>query len=123
MKFEKSASKPEDSQKMQRRGQAAPVSKVNYHWSKRVPLIVRAMVLADKTLFLAGPSDSGDEVDALAGLDGSKGAVLCAISADDGKKLRKYKLDSSPVFDGMAAANGRLYLSMKNGRVFCWAEK
>jgi len=33
--------------------------------------------------------------------------------------LAQYKLDSAPVFDGMAAANGRLYLSLENGRVLC----
>jgi hypothetical protein len=115
--------KPEDRKKKQRRGLDAPESKVNYHWSKRVPLIVRSMVLADKTLFLAGPPDSGNDVDALAGLDGSKGAILRAVSAEDGKKLGEYKLYLPPVFDGMAAANGRLYISMKNGQVFCWAEK
>jgi len=28
-----------------------------------------------------------------------------------------------PVWDGMAAANGQLYLAMKNGRVLCLAKK
>jgi len=46
-------------------------------------------------------------------------AVLIAVSASDGTELAQYKLDSSPVFDGMAAANGRLYLSLENGRVLC----
>jgi hypothetical protein len=35
--------------------------------------------------------------------------------------LAKYRLDSAPVFDGMAAANGRLYLSLENGQVLCMA--
>ncbi len=36
-------------------------------------------------------------------------------------ELARYRLDSAPVFDGMAAANGRLYLSLENGQVLCMA--
>ena len=56
-------------------------------------------------------------------LDGQMGALLHVVSAPDGKKLAEYKLETVPVFDGMAAANGRLYLSMKNGRVQCFEGK
>ena len=86
-------------------------------WEKPVPIQVRAMILADKTLFVAGPpahyayGPSGDE--------GSQTALLVAFSAEDGTKLSEQTLDASPVFDGMAAANGRLYLSLANGRVVC----
>ena len=31
----------------------------------------------------------------------------------------QYELDASPVFDGMAAADGRLYISLENGRLLC----
>jgi len=83
-------------------------------WEKRIPLQVRAMVLAGKVLFAAGPpvKERGWPKE-----DGE--AVLIAVSASDGTELAQYKLDSSPVFDGMAAANGRLYLSLENGRVLC----
>ena len=115
-------------------------SKVPFHWRKEVPLHVRAMVLADKTLFVAGPPDVLDEtkVDvselmrsdaltretldgALAAWEGKRGAVLCAVSAADGKKLVERKLDALPVFDGMAAAGGQLYLSMADGKLVCMA--
>ncbi|MCK5270375.1 MAG: hypothetical protein KAJ46_06305, partial [Sedimentisphaerales bacterium] len=52
---------------------------------------------------------------------GRKGALLWAVSASDGKKLNEYKLGALPVWDGMATAYGRLYLSLKNGRVQCFA--
>jgi outer membrane protein assembly factor BamB/2-polyprenyl-3-methyl-5-hydroxy-6-metoxy-1,4-benzoquinol methylase len=83
-------------------------------WSKRVPIQVRAMVLADspprdKVLFVVGPVSQNN------------GAVLVAISATDGSELARYKLDCAPVFDGMAAADGRLYLSLADGRVLCMA--
>jgi hypothetical protein len=49
-------------------------------------------------------------------------ALLLAISAVDGTELARYRLDCSPVFDGMAAANGQLYLSLENGSVVCLGE-
>jgi hypothetical protein len=111
---------------------------VSYKWQGRhPPLLVQAIVLADKTLFVAGPPDVVDEKamrgrslepefqekmreqsDALAGL---KGGILWAVSAENGKKLAGYKLESVPVFDGMIAAKGRLYLAMKDGSVSCFA--
>ena len=34
--------------------------------------------------------------------------------------LAEYTLDEIPVFDGLIAAQGKLYLSMKDGTVRCW---
>ena len=42
---------------------------------------------------------------------------LCA--AHTGALLAEHPLDAVPVFDGMAAAGGRLYISLENGRVVC----
>lgn len=94
------------------------------------------MVLAGRTLFVAGPQDVADELQAFyepddaenrsalakqdSVLESRQGAVLYAVSASDGEKLAEYKLDSLPVWDGMAAANGRLYLAMKDGKVLCF---
>ena len=95
------------------------------------------MVLANETLFVAGPPDLVDEVEALKKIDdpatqaklvehadslaGKKGAMLWAVSATDGEKQAAYELEAPPVFDGMAAAAGRLYLSAENGSVVCFA--
>jgi len=99
-------------------------STVRYHWSQGVPIIVRAMVLADSTLLTAGPPEIAiDEASSLASLEGEQGAFLYMVSSADGKELAKYELDSSPVFDGMAAAYGRLYLSTTKGNVICFAGK
>jgi outer membrane protein assembly factor BamB len=114
------------------------LSAVHRKWMIEKPeLIARAMVLADRTLFIAGPPDVVDEEEIWgrtlepgvqaklneqsAALDGQKGAMLWAVSASDGEKLAEYKLDDVPVLDGMAAANGRLYLATKNGRILCMA--
>jgi len=88
-------------------------------WAKPVTLQVRAMVLADKVLFVAGlRADAGDGP---VGRDENREALLMAVSTSDGTELAQYRLDSSPIFDGMAAANGRLYLSLENGQVLCMA--
>lgn len=46
-----------------------------------------------------------------------------AASATDGTKLAQYPLDAPPRWDGMAAANGRLLLSLANGTLVCLGEQ
>ena len=87
------------------------------HWTKTLPIQVRAMALADKVLFVAGSRGVGGNVPA--GRKEGSVFLLMAISASDGAELAQYRLDSSPVLDGMAAAYGRLYLSLKNGQLLC----
>ena len=86
-------------------------------WEKRVMIQVRAMILAGNIMFLAGPS--AQAVFGPQEPDEKQGALLIAVSASDGAKLTQCQLDSSPVFDGMAAAYGRLYISMNDGSLLC----
>jgi hypothetical protein len=37
------------------------------------------------------------------------------------KKLAEYPLDALPVFDGLIAADGNLYLSSQDGKLTCFA--
>ncbi|UCC98978.1 MAG: PQQ-binding-like beta-propeller repeat protein [Phycisphaerales bacterium] len=113
-------------------------SRLQYRWSLSIPLFVRAMVLADETLFVAGPPDVLDEEEAFdnsadpaivaklqeqdAILDGQRDGLLWALSAMDGVRLAQYTVDFLPVFDGLIAANGRLYISTQDGRLLCMAE-
>jgi hypothetical protein len=92
-------------------------------WSQSVPLLARAMVLGRESLVIAGPPDSGtvDELGDM--LAGKKGGLLQAVGKADGKKLAELELHSPPVFDGMAAAESRLYLSAVDGRLYCFAHK
>jgi hypothetical protein len=109
---------------------------VKYHWSvENPPVIARAMVLAGETLFVAGPPDLVDEDEAVAhiaspdlleklaaqdaALDGKRGAFLLAVSTADGTTLSQHELKVPPTWDGMAAANGCLYLSTVDGKVLC----
>ncbi len=108
---------------------------VEHQWSQTVPVHARAMAVAAETLFVAGPPDVVDEeqifdnpddpavrarqAEQLAALKGEKGAILLAVSTQDGKMLSQYRLDAPPSWDGLAAANGRLYLSTEAGTVVC----
>ena len=93
------------------------------------------MVLTDNAIFVAGPPDVVDEEEAVktlleaetqkklaeqsAAFEGKRGALLLAVSRDNGKKLAAYRLDFVPRFDGLIAANGRLYVSTLGGEVLC----
>lgn len=55
----------------------------------------------------------------LAAQDSGKGGLLWLASARDGRKLAELKLQAPPVWDGMAAAGGRLYVSCTDGRLLC----
>jgi hypothetical protein len=90
-------------------------------WEKSVDIQVRAMVMADNVLFVAGPS--ADAMTAPQAPDEKQGNLLIVISASDGGELAQYQLDSFPVFDGIAAAYGQLFISMKDGSLLCLAEK
>jgi hypothetical protein len=86
-------------------------------WSRSLPITVRAMVLAGDVIFAAGPpAGAGERPE---GPDKSQPATLMAISASDGSELAQYRLDCWPIFDGVAATAGRLYVSLENGRLVC----
>jgi hypothetical protein len=97
-----------------RRGGAA------YLWSVKVPIRVDAMLRAGRNLCLAGVPDAVDPGDPLAAYEGRAGGVLRTVSAGDGRTLSERKLEDAPVFDGMAAARGRLYLCTRAGRILCF---
>jgi len=92
-------------------------------WFNWVPLRIRAMVAAQSALFVAGAPDVLPEDDPMAAFDGRKGALLWAVSKTDGKKLAEYKLDFPPVFDGMIAADGQLFIVTIDGTIRCYADR
>ncbi len=90
-------------------------------WEKPLPIHVRAMVLADKILFVAGPTiekENGEPAPS----SPSGGAQLLAVAAADGEILAKYHLEAAPVFDALAVVAHRLYLTLENGSVICMEE-
>jgi hypothetical protein len=104
-----------------------------FTWKQSVPLFTRAMVLAENTLCISGPqnvlqnitghtlfSDLSAQADILRN---QKPSMLHILSAADGRKLSDISLDSSPVFDGLIAANRKLFLSTENGKVLCLGQQ
>jgi outer membrane protein assembly factor BamB len=88
-------------------------------WQHPFPIHVRAMVLADRTLFVAGPK--GDWINSADVFEGRKGISLSALSAADGRVIAEIALPALPVFDGLSAAYGQLFLSDEKGVVTCFA--
>ncbi|NOY79420.1 MAG: PQQ-binding-like beta-propeller repeat protein [Kiritimatiellaeota bacterium] len=115
------------------------VTRFAHDWSDQLPVQVCAMVLAENALFAAGPPDEVDEeragrrlndpetirklADQEAAFAARRGGLLVAVRPNDGKLLASYRLRSPPLFDGMIAANGRLYLSTRDGKVLCLSTK
>ena len=118
---------------------ALPTMKFARKWEKEIPVIVRGLVLAGDTLVMAGPEDMLDEEDALKHLDdrevidkikkqssifeGDKGGFIYMVSSKDGKVIKRFSIIFRPVFDGMAAAYGNLYMVTKSGTVICLGKK
>ena len=113
---------------------------VQQNWQRYVPVVTRAMAMAGKTLFLSGPPDVVDEEYAFdrltqkdksilpllakqdAALDGKQGGRLWAVSTENGGQNSELDLDSPPVWDGMAVAQGRLYVADMDGFVRCFGK-
>ncbi len=92
-------------------------------WRRWLPVRIRAMVKAGDTLFVAGAPDIFDAKDPYAAFEARKGAKVVAVSAKDGKKLSETPLEYPPVFDGMIAARGRLFASLRDGSIVCLADR
>jgi hypothetical protein len=120
--------------------QAAPDSLVKPKWANDVPIYVRAMILAGDTLFIAGPLDTIDEEETFKrlaqkedevqqvlaeqddALEGKIGGRLLAIDGRSGQVSQSLDLGTLPTWDGMASANGKLFLSTLDGRVICFGK-
>ena len=92
-------------------------------WHQWIPIRMRSMVLAGNKLVVAGSPDILDPQDPMAAFEGRKGSLLRVLDSANGKMLTQCKLDNEPVFDGMIAANGKLFISQKNGNVACFSSK
>jgi outer membrane protein assembly factor BamB len=90
--------------------------------SANIPITGKAMAMAGNILFIAGEPMKFDDPsykNYIAAYNGELGGRLLAVSATDGKKLAEYKLNASPVWDGIAIANSQLYIGLADGMVQC----
>ena len=89
-------------------------------WKKDIQVRVMSMVLAGGKLFVVGPPNAVPAKDPFAAFEGRLGSRFCEFSIADGKKVSETKLDCTPVFDGLIAAGGRLYLATTDGSIICF---
>jgi hypothetical protein len=81
------------------------------------------MVAAPEALIVAGFSHAINPQDPWANFEGRCKGQLQIVSGADGKPLAQYELDSPPVWNGMAAAGGKLFISKRDGSIACWSKK
>lgn len=91
-------------------------------WQEFIPVRVRAMLLAGDYLFAAGPPDRINPEHPIGSFQGQYGTLLNVYSTTDGALVSSQSLAESPVFDGLSAAHGRLYLATEDGKVICFGE-
>ncbi len=119
-----------------KKGQAAAANtlprpaKPKPFWADSQSLIVRAMVLTEDKLVVAGPPDLrkkkegilayANQEEALATFKGKGPVLLRVLSAADGQMLSEHRLAALPVFDGISAARGRIFMALQNGQLQCW---
>jgi hypothetical protein len=89
-------------------------------WEVQIPLRTRAMVLAGEHLVLAGWPDKVPESDPYGAFEGRLGGELRILSTQDGTEKASYVMKVPPVFDGLIAADGKLFMSLEDGTVCCW---
>ena len=92
----------------------------NDTWRTRIRVRIRAMLLAGNQLVAAGPPDEIDTKDPWGAFEGRKGGRLFVVDTSSGKDQQEYQLTSPPVFNGIAAANSRIYLVDQGGSVVCF---
>jgi hypothetical protein len=100
-----------------------PKAAASEAWTCGLPFRPRAMTRAGDTLFIGGEADeSGAAEEAVhreAAIETEQSGLLRLASTRSGETLRQVHLASVPVWDGMAAASGCLYISLKDGSLVC----
>ena len=116
------ASKAPATSKLQRRGKGVPRSRGTPAdlWQSQVPLRPAAMVLTRDVLFTCGVPFFQDASQLRDSIAGDRGGVLIALDDRTGQLLSQTELPAAPVWDGMAAARGSLFVSKKDGTVSCY---
>jgi hypothetical protein len=124
---------------------------ISTKWSDDIPVLVKGMTVAGDKLIVAGPSfelhpssflvdpatnqirldaapdDASASEAAIArahrGLTGKASARLLVLDKVAGAEKAGFALPCSPVFDGVIAAAGRLYVCREDGIVACFGAK
>jgi len=105
---------------MAMKARRGPLKELKPRWEQPSDLWVRAMVLADDTLLLAGISDPLKNEDTEARrFPNEQPGILRMLSPNDGTQLAEYPLSACPTYDAMAVAQKRVYIATVDGKVMC----
>jgi len=92
-----------------------PQAQAEWTWSHGLTLRPHAMLkTADKIILAGMPTLQEDNAEAF---EGRKDGILEVRSAQDGSEVSRIELDAPPVWDGLAAEDGLLVISSKDGCV------
>ena len=92
-------------------------------WTAPMTVRPRAMLKSGDNLYMGTMPIQTLPGDPYAAFEGRMGGMITIVSAKDGKQVAEYKLAAPVVWDGMAAANGRLFVSTETGTVQCFGKK
>jgi outer membrane protein assembly factor BamB len=95
----------------------------SYDWQQDLPVRTRAMLKAGKRLVLGVWPVEIPDGDPHAAYEGRLGGSLWLVSDKDGTKVGEVPLPHPVVWDGLAAAHGRLYVATTSGQVLCFGAK
>jgi len=91
------------------------------NWSAHIPIAGHAILKAGNQVVVAGvPMREGygpDDIEA--SYEGRRGGLLWTINAKSGKATGEIELSAAPVWDGLAAVEGHVYVALKDGTVLC----
>jgi len=100
---------------------AVPKEQANpSNWTADLTGRPRAMLKTGNVLVFGTMPTTIGEDDPRAAYEGRGGGAIRLVSAVDGAEIASYPIDAPVVWDGMAAANGRLFFATENGGVQCW---
>ncbi len=88
-----------------------------------MPIRLSALTLTANNLFCGGVPASDDAKTFLKAIDDQLGGEIHILDRKTGKRRGSIRLPSAPMWDGMAAANECLYVSMRNGSIACYGSK
>ena len=91
----------------------------HHAWSEVIAMHPRSMVKSRDHIFLGGTQDVRHTDNPYKAYKGEDIGILWVMDAANGKKRAGFKLDAPPVWDGMAVAEHKLFVALKNGTLQC----
>ena len=90
-------------------------------WQEYLPVRIEAMALTADTLFAAGQRRTfSTPTIPLAALEGRQGGILLALDPATGKQISRQEISHPPYFNGISAAENRLFLVTRDGKLSVW---